>query len=399
MTNFLEEAKQLSGELVKWRRDLHRHPELGFQEVRTAGLVARTLTDLGIQVQTGVAKTGVIGLLHGQKPGPVVMLRFDMDALPVAEKNRTDYVSQVPGLMHACGHDGHVAIGLGVATLLARRRQELCGSVKVVFQPAEEGLGGALEMIRAGALKDPRPDIIFGLHLQNQMPSGYVAAGPGPVMAAHDRFHCTVMGKGGHGATPHQTVDALVTAAHIVVALQTVVSRNTDPSQLAVVSVGSLQAGKAFNVIAEQAELQGTVRTFDESTRQIVLRRVRQIAEGVASAMGAHVDVAIQEQDIALVNDGDAAARLREAAAQVVGPERVSADQRWVASEDMSYFLHEIGGCYFFLGAGRTESELPHHNPCFDFDESALPQGAAILCQVVASYLGCPNLRPGPAVA
>ena len=289
--------------MVAWRRDLHRHPELGFAEVRTAGIVARHLSELGLEVQTGIGKTGVVGLLEGRQPGPVVMLRFDMDALPITEENATDYVSQTPGVMHACGHDGHVAIGLGVATLLARHRNELSGSVKFVFQPAEEGMGGAMEMIKDGALQSPRPNVALGLHIINQLPLGQVAAGEGPVMAAAERFHCIVTGRGGHGATPHQTVDAIVVAAQIVTALQTVVSRNVDPAEPAVVSVGSLHAGSAFNIIAEQAELWGTIRTFSEATRQTVLRRVREVVEGTAHTLGASVQLEIEELALAVVND------------------------------------------------------------------------------------------------
>jgi amidohydrolase len=389
MTDYVAEAKEIERDLIAWRRDLHRHPELGFAEVRTADIVARHLSELGLEVQTGIGKTGVVGLLEGRQPGPIVMLRFDMDALPITEENATDYVSQTPGVMHACGHDGHVAIGLGVAALLARHRSELSGSVKFVFQPAEEGMGGAMEMIRDGALHAlaPRPDVALGLHIFNQLPLSQVAAGEGPVMAAAERFHCIVTGRGGHGAMPHQTVDAVVVAAQIVTALQTVVSRNVDPAEPAVVSVGSLHAGSAFNIIAEQAELWGTIRTFDETARQRVLRRVREIVEGTAHMLGASAQLEIEELTVAVVNDAATAKRVREAAARVVGAEHVSAQQRWMASEDMSYFLREVGGCFFFLGGARHPSEFPHHNSRFDFDEGVLSQGVAVLCETVASYL------------
>ena len=389
MTDYVAEAKEIERDLIAWRRDLHRHPELGFAEVRTAGIIAHHLSELGLKVQAGLGRTGVVGLLEGRQPGSVVMLRFDMDALPITEENATDYVSQTPGVMHACGHDGHVAIGLGVATLLARHRNELSGSVKFVFQPAEEGMGGAMEMIKDGALHAlaPRPDVALGLHIFNQLPLGLVAAGEGPVMAAAELFHCIVTGRGGHGAMPHQTVDAVVVAAQIVTALQTVVSRNVDPAEPAVVSVGSLHAGSAFNVIAGQAELWGTIRTFDEAARQIVLRRVREIVEGTAHTLGASAQLEIEELTIAVVNDAATATRVREAAARVVGAEHVSAQQRWMASEDMSYFLREVGGCFFFLGGARHPSEFPHHNSQFDFDERVLPHGVAILCETAASYL------------
>jgi len=385
MVDYLTEAKQL--DLISWRRDLHRHPELGFHEIRTAGIVARHLGELGMEIQTGVGRTGVVGMLDGRQPGPVVMVRFDMDALPIVEETTHDFGSETPGVMHACGHDGHVAIGLGVATLLARHRQELRGSVKFVFQPAEEGEGGAVAMIQDGVLAGPRPDAAFGLHIYNQLPLGWVTAGAGPVMAAAERFQCRVTGRGGHGAMPHQTVDAVVIASQIVTALQTVVSRNVNPAELAVVSVGSLHAGSAFNIIAEQAELWGTLRTLDEATHQTVLRRVREIVEGTARAMGASAQLDIQELTVAVVNDAQAAARVRQAAARVVGAQNVSGQQLWVASEDMAYFLREIPGCFFFVGASRAEKEFPHHNPRFDFDEAVLAQGVAILCETVAGYL------------
>jgi amidohydrolase len=387
MTDYLAQARQL--DLVAWRRDLHRHPELGFQEVRTAGIVAKRLGELGLEVQTGVAKTGVVGVLEGSQPGPVVMVRFDMDALPITEENTTDYVSETPGVMHACGHDGHVAMGMGVATLLARHRHELAGSVKFVFQPAEEGMNGAIEMIKAGVLHAlaPRPDVTLGLHVFNSLPSGLVAAGAGPVMAAGDRLHIVVKGRGGHGAAPHQTVDAVMVGAQIVSALQTIVSRNVDPAKMAVVSVGSFHAGTAFNIIAEQTEMWGTLRTFEPATRELVVRRVREIIEGTARTMGAEAVVEIEELTLATVNDAAVAARVRAAATRVVGAEHVTAQQLWNASEDMSYFLHEVPGCFFFIGGARAANEYPHHNPRFDFDEAVLPQGVAIMCETVAGYL------------
>lgn len=393
MTDYMAEAREL--DLVGWRRDLHRHPELGFQEVRTAGIVERHLREQGLEVQTGIARTGVVGVLEGAAPlraggsgkKPVVMVRFDMDALPITEENTTDYASETPGAMHACGHDGHVAMGIGVARLLARHRNELCGSVKLVFQPAEEGLGGAEKMIEEGVMLNPRPDVTLAIHIFSQLPSGQVAAAEGPVMATAERFHCTVTGRGGHGATPHQTVDAIVVAAQIVTALQTVVSRNVDPQQPAVVSVGSLHAGTAFNIIAEKAELWGTIRTFDAGARDVVVRRVREVIEGTARTMGGSAELDIQELTGAVVNDAGVAARVRHAAARVVGADHVTAQQRWMASDDMSCFMQEVGGCDFFIGGARSGSEFPHHNPRFDFDEAVLPQGVAILCEAVASYL------------
>jgi amidohydrolase len=286
-----------------------------------------------------------------------------MDALPIVEETTHDFRSETPGVMHACGHDGHVAIGLGVATLLARHRQELRGSVKFVFQPAEEGQGGAVAMIQDGVLANPRPDAAFGLHIYNQLPLGWVTAGAGPVMAAAERFQCRVTGQGGHGAMPHQTVDALVVASQIVTAVQTVVSRNVNPAEMAVVSVGSLHAGSAFNIIAEQAELWGTIRTLDEATHQTVLRRVREIVEGTARAMGASAQLDIEELTVAVVNDAQAAARVRQAAARVVGAENVSDQQLWIASKAYRIFAQSS---WLFFSWRFARRKIPHHNPRFD---------------------------------
>ncbi len=382
---FLEAAQEL--DLVAWRRDLHRHPELGFQEHRTAGIVAEHLNNLGFDVQTGVATTGVVGVLEGGRPGPVVMVRADMDALPITEANDHEFVSQNPGVMHACGHDGHVAIGMGVASVLAQHRDELHGTVKMVFQPAEEGLGGAPKMIEAGALENPRPDVAFGLHLLSIVPSGLVLAGNGPVMAACETFRIVVRGRGGHGAMPHQAVDPLVVGAHIVTALQTIVSRNVDPSELAVVSVGRFHAGEAANVIADSADMAGTVRTFHEATRKLVMERIHRVAEGTARALGAVAEVTTSDLNPAVINEAAVAQRLRTAAERVVGAGRVASEQRLMGSEDMAFFLSEVPGCFFFLGAGRSSEEYTHHHPRFDFDERVLPVGVAILCEAVTDWM------------
>ena len=378
-------AEQL--DLVAWRRDLHRHPELGFEEHRTAGIVADHLQRLGFEVRTGVATTGVVGLLRGDHDGPVVMVRADMDALPILEENEHEFVSENPGVMHACGHDGHVAIGMGVASVLAQHRERLKGTLLMVFQPAEEGLGGAMRMIEEGALESPRPDVAFGLHLLSIVPSGLVLAGDGPVMAACEMFRIVVRGRGGHGAMPQQTVDPLVAGAHIVTALQTVVSRNVDPAEVAVVSVGRFHAGEASNVIPDTAELAGTIRTFDAATHQHIVDRIREIAEGTARALGAEAEMTTDDGIGAVVNEAVATEHVRQVAARVVGPDRVSPEQRLMGSEDMAFFLDRVPGCFFFLGAGRTLEEFTHHHPKFDFDEAILPVGVAILCEAVTAWM------------
>ena len=383
------EAEALREQLVAWRRDFHQHPELAFEEHRSAGIIARELRQLGYDVETGVADTGVVALLEGGGSGPVVMARFDMDALPIAEANDVDYASETEGVMHACGHDGHMAIGLGVATLAARHRDQLGGSLKLVFQPGEEGGNGAAVMVEQGVLEDPRPDVLLVTHIWNEKHVGTVHVTPGPVMAAAERWTCSIRGHGGHGAIPHQAVDPVVAASHVVTGLQTVVSRNVSPLETAVVTVGSFHAGDAFNVIPEQVDLSGTIRTYDAQVRETVLRRVRDIVETVATAYEASAELEIETLTPAVVNDPDVAQVVREVAEAIVGPEAVTSGERTMGSEDAAYFTREVPGCYFFLGSANPERGLdaPHHNPRFDFDEDALPLGVAVLMEAITRIL------------
>lgn len=388
---FKAEAEALREQLVSWRRDFHVHPELAFQEHRSAGLIADRLRELGYRVQTGVATTGVVGLLEGRQPGPVVMVRFDMDALPITEENETDYVSQNPGVMHACGHDAHMAMGLGVATLMAQCRDEMAGTLKLVFQPAEEGGRGAEAMVKEGVLENPRPDVFLATHVWNEKPVGTIDVSPGAIMAAAEKWACTVRGKGGHGALPHQTVDPVVATAQIVTGLQTVVSRNVNPLETAVVTVGTVHGGDAFNVIPAQVELSGTIRTYSPQVRETVLRRVREVIEGVAAACGAATELEIVPLTPAVSNDAEVADVVRAAAEAVVGSENVSSGERTMGSEDAAVFMQEVPGCYSFLGSANAERGLnaPHHNPRFDFDEDVMPIGVAILMHALARYLEC----------
>lgn len=387
--NFQAEAEALRERLIAWRRDFHMHPELGFQEHRSAAIVAEYLHELGYDVQTGIAHTGVVGLLEGEKDGPVVMARFDMDALPVTELNEVDYVSRNPGLMHACGHDAHMAIGLGVAELLAKYREQITGTLKLVFQPGEEGMNGAEVMVKEGVMENPRPDVVLATHVWIEKPVGTIAVTSGAVMAAAEKWICVVRGEGGHGALPHQAVDPIVAASHIVTTLQTIVSRDVSPLATAVVTVGSIEGGDAFNVIPEKVEMSGTIRTYDPEVRETVLRRVREVVEGVAAACGTEVELEFSYLTPALVNDPQVSKVVRSVAETVVGPENVSADDRTMGSEDASFFLQEAPGCYFFLGAANAERGLtaPHHNPRFDFDEDALPLGVAVMAKSIAHYL------------
>jgi amidohydrolase len=377
--------------LVATRRDLHRHPEIGYEEHRTAGLVAKRLEAAGYETRTGVAVTGVVGRLRGGAgDGPTLLLRADMDALPIQEAATHDYASTVPGRMHACGHDAHVAIALAVAERLSRRRSELPGEVRYVFQPAEEGLGGAARMVREGALEGV--DAALGLHVWTPLASGYVGVVEGPQMAGSQEFRIEVIGRGGHGAMPEQTVDAIAVASHVVVALQTVVSRNISPLQGAVVSVGAFRAGDAMNVIAERAVLEGTIRAFDPAIQDLIRERVTRLATEVAGAFGATARVEFRSLLYPpTVNDPAMTQLVREAASEVVGPDRVRTDPgiRTMAAEDFAEFSNRVPGCFFFLGV-RNEgvgATHPHHSPHFDVCEDALPTGVEILERAAVKYL------------
>lgn len=383
------EAEALREQLVDWRRDFHRHPELAFEEHRSAGIIAQTLRELGYDVETGVAKTGVVALLRGDKPGPVAMARFDMDALPVLEANETEYASRNRGVMHACGHDGHMAIGLGVATVIARHRGGLSGTLKLVFQPGEEGGNGAEMMVKEGVLENPRPDVVLATHVWNDKVVGTVNVTAGAVMAAAERWSCTVHGEGGHGAMPHQAIDPIVAASYMVTSLQTVVSRDVSPLETAVVTVGSFNGGDAFNVIPDRVDLSGTIRTYDAGVRETVLRRVRELLEGTAAAHGTSANLKIEHLTPAVVNDPDVTRVVRASAEAAVGPEHVYSGERTMGSEDAAYFTQEVPGCYFFLGSANPQRGLdaPHHNPRFDFDEDVLPVGVAVMVEAILHYL------------
>lgn len=386
------EAAEMATQLVAWRRDFHRHPELGFCEVRTAGIVAQHLNGLGLEVTTGVGKTGVVAVIEGDAvpaDAPTVLLRFDMDALPIQEEASHDYISQTPGVMHACGHDGHTTIGMGVASLLSRHRAALAGRVKMVFQPAEEGLGGARAMIADGVMESPQPTASFGLHLWSRIPLDTIVVQDGPLFAAADVVNIVVTGKGGHAAIPHETVDATLIASHIVVALQTIVSRNLDPSEPAVVTVGSFHSGSAPNVISGRAELSCSIRTTNDATRDLLVQRMREISDGICAAFGGAAEVTLITGVPVTRNDTRAAALMREVATALVGDELVTGMTPMMVGEDMSEFLNRAPGCYALVGASDAAGPLhaPHHNARFDFDERMLPTGVALLSGVALRWL------------
>ncbi len=395
MPNFFKQAQDLFPYTQSMRRDFHKHPELGFREVRTGGIVAKELEALGIEVTKGVGKTGVVGLLEGARPGPTILLRFDMDALPIAEETGAEYTSTNPGVMHACGHDGHTAIGLTVARMLHAHREELAGNIKFCFQPSEEGtngeeVGGALMMMRDGVLDNPKVDRTLSLHLWNDKPLGWIHVGKGPVFAGAEMFTVKLTGKGGHGAAPDTTIDPVVCAAQIVTALQTIVSRNVEPLKPAVVSVTSIHSGTAFNVIPQTAELNGTIRTFDPGVRKLVLDRFERIVRGVASSMNCEVEITIKQVTAPVINNSDVTASVL-ATAQTVFPENEIQTNPYLTmgAEDMGYMQEKVPGCYFMIGSANHEKHLDynHHHPKFDFDEKALITGAALMASAAADIL------------
>ncbi|HEY0015440.1 MAG TPA: amidohydrolase [Longimicrobium sp.] len=376
--------------LVATRRDLHRHPEIGFNEHRTAGIAAERLRAAGYEVRTGIAVTGVVGTLRGGAgDGPTLLLRADMDALPITEETGHDFVSTLPGSMHACGHDAHVAIGLAVAERLARTRDQWRGTVKYMFQPAEEGLGGAVGMIEAGVLDGV--DAALGLHVWLGLPSGVVGVVQGPQMAGAIEFGIEVRGRGGHGAMPHETVDALYAASQIVVALQSVVSRTVPPLEPAVVTIAAFHAGAAHNVIAETASLKGTVRAFDPALLHQLPHHVERVIAGVCAALGATYEFRFRIEGPPTVNDPRMAEIVRREAERIVGADRVRTDPdvRTMAAEDFGDVLARVPGCYFFVG-GRSEEKgmtHPHHSPRFDLCEDCMPVAVDVLEAAARAYL------------
>ncbi len=394
-TRLRDDIDEIMPGVIADRRHLHEHPELGFQEVETSRFVAERLQALGVEdIRTGIAKTGVTGLIRGTAssdgPTKTVLLRADMDALPIREENDVDYRSVADGVMHACGHDGHTAMLLGVSRLLLDQRDRFAGTVKVLFQPAEElPPGGAKPMIEAGVLEDPKVDAAFGMHLAQEQPLGVIGVRAGATMAAADRFVVHIKGKGGHGARPQSTVDPVVVGAQIVVALQTIVGREVDPTKAAVVTVGAFRAGEAFNVIPDTAELRGTVRTFDPEVRQQIAERIEALVTGIATSMRAEATVEYRYGYPATVNDPEMTELVRAAAAEVVGPDRVIEPPQTMGAEDMSYFLEQVPGCYYIVGSRNPDKGLVwgHHHPRFDFDEEALANGIETLVTTTLRYL------------
>lgn len=377
----------LKERIIATRRDIHQHPELAFNEHRTASLVASRLRELGFEVQEGVGKTGVVGTLKGDSPGPTIALRADMDALPMQETGDLPYKSVHDGVMHACGHDGHTAMLLGAAEALRDHQPNLSGSVRFLFQPAEEGHHGAKFMVEDGALNGVKE--VYGLHLWNYQPYGTVGVQAGPIMACSDKFLITVNGTGGHGAAPQGTVDAVVVASHLVVALQSIVSRNTNPLESAVVSVGQINGGSNFNIIADTVTLCGTARSYTEENRQLIKERMQAIVDGVGATFGATILLDYQDGYPVTINDPRPTATVQRAAETIAG-EGAQPPYLSMGGEDFSYFANEVPGCYFFIGSAPTDREpmsVPHHCSHFDIDERALLVGASLYVQIALDAL------------
>ena len=397
--------RSLHPQVMTWRRQIHQHPELGFAETLTAQFIHEKLTQWDIPHEIGIAKTGIVALVRGDRPGPVLAIRADMDALPIHEENDLDYKSKHPGKMHACGHDGHVAIALGTAHYLNTHRHTFSGTVKFIFQPAEEGPGGAKPMIEAGVLNNPDVDALIGLHLWQQLPIGTLGVREGALMAAVETFDCTILGRGGHGAIPQQTIDSIVITAQIITALQTIVARNLDPIDSAVVTVGTFHAGTACNVIADTAKISGTVRYFKPQYADYFDRRIEQIISGVCTMHGATYQLNYRKLYPPVINDSTMTALVRSCAEDwaqmgiqplqsttlsVSQPESVTPHCQTMGGEDISYFLNAVPGCYFFVGSSNVEKGLifPHHHPQFNIDETALAIGMEVFVRVVERF--CP---------
>jgi amidohydrolase len=367
--------------IIGIRRDLHRIPETAYTEKKTSTYVADYLSSLGLEVQTGIARYGVVGLMKTDRPGPTVMIRADMDALPLTEDTGLDFASENEGAMHACGHDAHMAMVLGAATVFSKIKSELKGNIKFLFQPAEEGPGGAKPMIEAGVMENPKVDYSLGCHVWPDIPEGTIGVRSGAFMAAMDRFDLKIKGKGGHGAMPHLCADALEAGTQVVSALQRITSRHTDPLQPTVVTVGTFNAGSAFNIIPEEAELSGTTRTFDPETWNTWESRLEKVIRGVCESMNVDFELNFSQGYPVTINDASASEVVRRCAEKVVGKDRVVVPQKTMGGEDFAFYLQQSKGCFFALGVGR-EGAAPIHNPRFDFNEDVMLLGMETHCRV-----------------
>ncbi|MEE3189067.1 MAG: amidohydrolase [Candidatus Neomarinimicrobiota bacterium] len=385
--NIRPEVEAIKDILIQWRRDFHQYPELGFEEHRTSSIIAETLISFGMSPKTGVGKTGVTADLNFGE-GPTIALRADMDALPMQETSGLSFSSKHDGVMHACGHDGHMAMLLGAAKILSQMDKELTGTIRFIFQPAEEGDGGARYMIKDGCLEGV--DEIYGIHVWNYQPVGEVGAKEGPILAAADLFDIIIKGVGGHGATPQGTVDAVIVAAHLIQALQTIVSRNTNPLESTVITIGEINGGHNFNIIADKVRLAGTTRAYTKENRSMIQRRMQEIIDGIAKSFGAKITFNYTDGYPPTINHAGPVKKVLQAAGKVVGP---GAGEPYLSmgGEDFSYYLQKVPGCFFFVGSapdGQRQFSTPHHCSHFNMDESALSVGTSVYLHLVEDILG-----------
>ena len=383
------DVDELKDSLIAYRRDFHRNPELSFQEHRTGETVAAHLESLGLKVTRGVAETGVVGVLEGTSQGNTVLVRVDIDALPIQEPQDRPYSSQVDGVMHACGHDGHTAVGMVVAEILSRYKGAMKGQVKFVFQPAEEIMSGAARMIEEGVMKDPAVDKVLSFHLWSGLPVGQVVSQPGPIFSSADEIRIVIKGKGGHGGMPHLSVDPILISSHVIAALQAVVSREVPPTQAAVLGFGTIHGGTAFNVVSDEVELSGTIRTLDDLVRELMLRRAEEIAISVAAAFRGKAEFHHVRGAPAVVNDAGVASHVAEVAASVLGSESVVTIPPPQVGDDATFFLREAPGCYFLVGCANAQRGITasHHSAQFDIDEASLPIAAQVLAEATLQYV------------
>ena len=398
-----QDILEIEGKLIEWRRDFHQNPELSNREFKTAEKIAKHLTDIGLQVETNIAKTGVVAILEGDQPGKVIAIRADIDGLPVTERNDLDFKSEVKttflntetGVMHACGHDTHIAILMATAEVLSKHKDKIKGRIKFIFQPAEEGPppgeeGGAKLMIKEGVLENPKVDAIFGLHINSQTPVGTIKYKTGGIMASVERFVINVRGKQTHGSQPWSGVDPILISAKIIDGLQTIISREAElTNEAAVITVGKITSGTRFNIIPESSEMIGTVRTLDPKMREMIETRMKAMVEGIAKAYGGEASIIFQNNTSITYNDEALTARILPSLQTVAGEENVIIMKATTGGEDFAFFQEKVPGVYFFLGgmtAGNSES-FPHHTPDFMIDESGLLLGVKAFTQISIDYL------------
>ncbi|MHA6259226.1 M20 metallopeptidase family protein [Sporosarcina sp. CAU 1771] len=384
----LDEALNLKGDIIEWRRHLHMNPELSFEEYETSKFVLDKLKDLGFEIQSPVAKTGIVALLRGANPGPTVALRGDMDALPIQDDKTVAYASKVPNVAHLCGHDAHTAILIGVAHIISKHRPTH-GNIKLIFQPAEEGPAGALHMVNEGVLENPQVDVIAALHVHPTASTGYLTVAKDIAMACADTFEIEVIGKGGHAAHPHNSIDSIAVAAEVISSLQQIVSRSIDPLEPAVVTIGTIQGGFKSNVIAPKVKMEGTVRLLDPKLRKVIAARMEQYVKGVCEGMGATYKFTYEEGYPSVRNDNRLIPLLEETSDKIMGKNKLSIVKPSMGGEDFAYFAEKVPGIFFRLGIYNEEKDCvyPNHHPSFDLDEDALPYGAAMLAQFAFDYI------------